>query len=490
MIISKCVDVEIFPNLFSVTFVDLVDYLKVFKDCVDDKGKPVPLPDKLSVKEIKERLDTVKSDIFYISDTDDSQLLSLVSYFNQMEAHFETKEVKGEIIQTPIRTDLYGFNNLGYDDYMIKAFLMKFNHFDTTKALIAWLYKLSKKIIELQSDKEAFYHDKDIDLLKHFRAPYTTVDLQQIFGLHSAGVNVDKDTGERTKFGKSLKQTSINLKWHELLDFTLPPIDDEEYNIYWSKQENYRGIVKEDLNKLISDFDRYVLPKYIKPMLYYNKNDVFLCCEIVRQKPDEIKLRYSITNAFNVNVLCSARANIADKLTIKFYSDMSGLNKDKFIKGRTERKGMAFKKIIFPHIKFKTKQLQDLLEEMKGITIYHTNKDAFSREIEFYGTTYTIATGGIHSQDPPRVCTSNDNYVYIHHDYTSYYPSIMISYNVYPEHLNKAVFVKMLSFMKDTRVKCKHTDDKDGYVIKGVPNKIGAEALKIVINSIYGKLGK
>lgn len=151
-------------------------------------------------------------------------------------------------------------------------------------------------------------------------------------------------------------------------------------------------------------------------MLYYNKNDVFLVCEIVRQKPDEIKLRYSVTHAFGVNVLCSARANIADKLTLKFYSDMSGLHKKQFEKGRTERHRLSFKKIIFPHIKFKTKQLQDFLEEIKQVSIYRTNKDAFSREIEFYGTKYTIATGGIHSIDRPRVCMSDDNYIYRHHD--------------------------------------------------------------------------
>lgn len=73
--------------------------------------------------------------------------------------------------------------------------------------------------------------------------------------------------------------------------------------------------------------------------------------------------------------------------------------------------------------------------------------------------------------------------------YTSYYPSIMISYNIYPQHLNRTAFVKMVSFLKDTRVKCKHTPDSEGLVMKGVPNKIGAEALKIVINAIYGKLG-
>ena len=491
MIISKCMDCEIFPNLFSITFADLKYYLNTFRDCVDSKGKPKALTECLTVVEIKRRLDTVKSDIFYISDTDDSQLVELVGYINKMEAHYETTTtIDGNVTQIPIRTDLYGFNNLGYDDLMIKAFLMYFNRFDSTKYLIEFLYNISQKIIKLQSDKDAFWNDKELELIRNYRLPYATVDLQQVYGLHAATVLTNKDTGAREKFGKSLKQTSINLKWHELLDFTLPPIDEEEYNLYWCKQDRYRGLTLSELNKLITnDFERYVLPKYVEPMLYYNKNDVFLCCEMVRQKPDEVKLRYSITNAFGVNVLSSARANIADKLTIKFYSNMSGLSPKQFIKERTERTKLSFKKIIFPHIKFKTPELQKMLSEMMQVTITRTNKDAFSKEIEFYGTKYTLATGGIHSQDPPRICRSDDKFVYLHHDYTSYYPSIMISYNIAPKHLDRATFVKMVDYLKQTRVKCKHTPDSEGHVMEGVPNKIGAEALKIVINSIYGKLG-
>ena len=491
MIISKSVDIEIFPNLFSVTFVDLKSYLDTFRDCVDKKGRPKALTECLTVAEIKRRLDTVKSDIFYISDTDDSQLIELVGYINKMEAHYETTTtIDGNVTQIPIRTDLYGFNNLGYDDLMIKAFLMYFNRFDSTKHLIEFLYNISQKIIKLQSDKDAFWNDKELELIRNYRLPYATVDLQQVYGLHAATVLTNKDTGVREKFGKSLKQTSINLKWHELLDFTLPPIDEEEYNLYWCKQDRYRGLTLSELNKLITnDFERYVLPKYVEPMLYYNKNDVFLCCEMVRQKPDEVKLRYSITNAFGVNVLSSARANIADKLTVKFYSNMSGLSPKQFIKERTERTKLSFKKIIFPHIKFKTPELQKMLSEMMQVTITRTNKDAFSKEIEFYGTKYTLATGGIHSQDPPRICRSDDKFVYLHHDYTSYYPSIMISYNIAPKHLDRATFVKMVDYLKQTRVKCKHTPDSEGHVMEGVPNKIGAEALKIVINSIYGKLG-
>ena len=490
MIKSWAVDVEIFRNLFSVTFVNLQHYMQVFADCVDDKGNPIALTEKLTVAEIKSRLDKIESKIFWISDTDDNQLLELVSFINGMQAHYDTKvDENGNVTQIPIRTDLFGFNNQGYDDLMIKGFMMHFNRYDTTKALIKYLYNLSKKIIDLQSDKDAFYGDKELDLLRHYRLPYATVDLQQVYGLHSASVVVDKE-GNRNKFGKSLKQTSINLKWHELLDFTLPPIDEEEYELYWKKIDTYSHFSIKEINSLITnDFDRYILSKYIEPMLYYNKNDVFLVCEMARQKPDEIKLRYAITSAFKINVLCSARANIADKLTVKFYSDRSGLSEDKFIKGRTERTRLSFNKIIFPHIRFKTKQLQDLLEDMKKVYVYHTTKDDFCREVNFYGTTYTLACGGIHTQDVPVILESNDKYIYKHFDYNSYYPSIIVSYNIAPKHLNKKVFVDMVRYFRDTRVKCKHTKDEEGYVIHGVPNKIAAEALKIVINSIYGKFG-
>lgn len=491
MIISKSYDIEIFPNLFSVTFIDLQDYLRTFKDCIDEKGNPIALAEMLTVKEIKERLDKVKSDVFYISDTDDSQLLELVAYINSMQAHYDTKtNDNGEIYQIPVRYDLFGYNNSNYDDMMIRAFMARFNHFSNSKELIKYLYNTSKRIIELQDDKEAFYKDQEVELLRQYRLPYATVDLQRIYALNSAGVNIDKETGERQKFGKSLKQTSINLKWYELLDFKLPPIDEEEADLYWRKRNNYRGMKVEELNSLITnDFDRYVLPKYVEPMLHYNKNDVFLVCEIARQKPDEIKLRYSLGAAFKLNLLCASRANIADRLLVKFYSERSGLRKERFEKLRTERTRLSFNKVIFDNIHFETKELQDVLNEMKQVAIYRTSKDAFMKEIKFKGTTYTIATGGLHSKDIPGVYKSDDKYVYVHYDIASFYPSLMVAYNIAPKHLNEKVFVQMVDYFRTTRIKAKHTSDDVEQVIKGVHNKLSAEALKIVINAIYGKFG-
>ena len=477
MIRSIATDIECFENLFSATFVDVQDYLKVFKDC-----EGMALTERLSVAEIESRLESVKSKIFYISDTDDSQLLKLVSYINSMEAYFDEDG-------NPVRYDVFGYNNQGYDDMMFKAFMMYFNHFDTTKELCHKLKEINDKLLSLQDDKDALWKDRELDLIRKYRLPWATVDLFKIYALNSAGVNVDKNTGERTKFGKSLKQVSINLKWHNLLDFTLPPIDDEEGDIY-RKRSEYRGMTNEQLNHLITnDFDRYILPKYVKPMLHYNKNDVYLVCEIARQKPDEIKLRYSLGSAYNINFLCSARSNIADKLITKFYAKETGLHESAFKNLRTNRTALAFKRIIFPHIHFKTVQLQNILEDMKKIVIYHTNKDSFCKEFEFYGTTYTLATGGLHSKDKPAVLKSTDKYVYTHRDVGSFYPSTMIAYNIAPKHLNQKIFINLLRNWRDTRIKCKHTDDEVARIVPGVHNKLAAEALKIVINAIYGKLG-
>lgn len=488
MIRMLAFDVEVFRNLFSITYIDVQDYLDKFKDCVNEKGKPIPMTDKLSVAEIKKRLDSVTCVQHYISDTDDNALLTMASYLNNMRVRDVDTIIEGVpyVIKSD-RHDLFGFNNNDYDDLIIKSFLSRFNLERNTKSLLESLYYLSKKIIRLQGDKEAKYSDSDFKLLNELSLPYLSVDLMKVYGLHSASVGEDAN-GNRVKFGKGLKQTAINLKWYELLDFTLPPIDEEEAQ-YYKDDDDYMGLTLEGLNYSISEFDRYILPKYIPDMLHYNKNDVFLCAEMIRQKKDELKLRYAITSNFNVNVMSSARPNIADKLTNVFYEKFSGMKYKEFKDLRTERRSLRFNEIIFPHIEFKTPQLQALLEDMKHVTIRRTNKSEFERTIEFYGTTYTVATGGIHSQDTPRILKSDEEFVYLHHDYTSYYPSIMISYNVVPAHLNQAAFVNMLSYMKDTRVKCKHTKDEDGYVISGVPNKTGAEALKIVINSIYGKLG-
>ena len=324
-----------------------------------------------------------------------------------------------------------------------------------------------------------------------------------IFALNKVGKGIDKN-GNTVYFPKSLKQTSINLQWYELLEYKLPPITEKDSYLY---QNNYRykGLTPHQLNKLVQKWDRYIIDEWIPDMIHYNLNDVFIVCEMARLYIDEIRLRYNISKAYEVNVLSSSRSNIADNLFIKFYSDFSGLQPWQWRGKTTERTALSFKKVIFPFIEFKTPEFQNALEEMKKVIIYSIGKDAFLKEIKLGNLVYTVATGGLHSQDVPRELRSKikfiddsaevnedwsniteDSYIYVHADVSSFYPSLMSEYKIAPAHLNEGVFCKLISWLKETRVTAKHSKEE---FIDGIPKDVLAQVLKIVINSIYGKLG-
>lgn len=488
----RCIgfDVEILPNFFSITFVSINDYLKVFAD-VNDNGKPIPLVQKLTVSEIKDRLDKVEKWSFYITDKDDSQLFPMVDFINKTAPRREEDD-------SITRTDLYGFNNFSYDNLMIAALLSYYVQADSTKELIIRLYETSKTIIKSQDDFEAFKNDFYLTTLKQFKLPYIGIDVMRIFALNKAGVIVDSKTGERKSVPKSLKQTSINLQWYELLEYELPPISDKDVHFY-NKKDNYRGMTAEQVDRLVDKWDRYILDEWIPDMMHYNLNDVYIVCEIVRLNPDEIKSRYAVSKTYQVNVLNSSRSKTADTLFEKFYSKFSGLDASQWKGKTTERTAMSFKKVIFPFIEFKTPELKALLTELYNTTIYRTSKDAFSKQVTIGKVTYNLATGGLHSQDRPMEIWSTTEFApftsptggqrrftIYHYDVASYYPSIMADHSVYPEHMNKGAFVGLIKWMRDTRVTVKHSSEA---VIDGIPKDVLALVLKIVINSIYGKFG-
>lgn len=526
MILSYAYDVEVLPNFFSVTIVDIGDYLKMFSDVctINKKGNktPIPLIQKYTVKEIKEKLSKVKRKSFYITDTDDSQLLSMLGYLNQMTPHYDENSI-------PVRSDMFAYNSSKYDKLMIAALLMYANQTNTTKELITKLYDTSKTIISLQDNPEMSKRDYFLSSLRKYNLPYIDIDVMTIFALNKISKGEDSK-GNTIYFGKSLKQTSINLQWYELLEHELPAISEKDIHFY-NKDFRYKDMPASQINQLIDKWDRYIISEWIDDIMHYNLNDVFIVCEMVRLYIDEIRLRYNISKAYGVDVLSSSRSNIADKLFIKFYSEFSGLAESQWRGRKTERTAMSFKRVIFPFIKFQTKELQELLEEMKKITIYSIGKKALKDvaskytdlkylktntesgwfEIKLNNLIYTIATGGLHSQDIPRELKSkivymdasstggelradtsiwdvitDDSYIYVHWDIASFYPSIMDVYKIAPAHTNESIFVKLIHWLKETRITAKHS--KEDY-IDGIPKDVLAQVLKIVINSIYGKLG-
>lgn len=535
MIKSWAYDVEILPNFFSVTFVDVNDYIDKFTDaCLISikKGKevktPIPLTEKYSVKEIKEKLDNIIHYSFYITDKNDSQLFELLKFVNELRPKITAKN-------EAVRNDLFGFNSSNYDKLMMAAFLMYHNRVNNTKELIHQLYITSKSIIESQKNF-SFKKDYYLKLLSDYNLPYIDIDIMTIFALNKVTKGTN-EKGETVWYPKSLKQTSINLKWYELLEYEMPDIREEDEPLYHKWFPEHKGFSYVALNARIEKWDRVMLEHNINDMMKYNLNDVFIVCEIIRLFSEEILLRYKISNNYKINVLSSSRSNIADRLFTKFYSEFSGLPYHIWGGQKTERNNIHFKDVVFDNVYFKTKELQNLLKEIKKI--YFTNildtvkENRFNKTIKFRNVIYQLGIGGLHSKDLPRnlkskldVCHSprtgrcadklseflqdkedtkefssnkydkiyvnetlidktDDSYLYFHYDVSSYYPSLISSYNIAPEHLDRVTFVKLVTWLKDTRITAKHSKEE---FIDGIHKSILAEVLKIVINSIYGKL--
>lgn len=449
-------DIEVTRNYFGVCFVDLNHYLEVFKDCVDDKQEAIPLIDKLSVTEIKNRLATVKRYRFSIFEDDDSELYPLLNWL-QYEA------------------DYFGYNNNKYDRLMLSALLMYYNQFDKPSKLIEFLYDTSQRIIR-NSDNDVLWQDNFTNMLMKNRLNFRDLDLFQIFRLDH--------------FHKSLKQTSINIKWYNLLEYHMPPISELDVNYYYRLTEN-RGLSIEQLNRLYrNSFERYLHPAWKKEMEEYNDNDVFICCELVRMNQEEIRLRYMISKEYEINVLSASRSTIADKVIVKLYSKFTGLHPKRFIDTKTIRRKIEVSEILSDKIQFLSPQLNDLLQSLRSLVL-RGEKGEFERTFTYAGTSYTLATGGLHSNEIPAIYVADDKQTIVDRDVTSYYPNLIRSLKVCQKHLNPKAWFRIADTIVDERTEHKHlAKDKSLSLILQIKHFTAAACLKIVANAgIFGKMG-
>lgn len=89
---------------------------------------------------------------------------------------------------------------------------------------------------------------------------------------------------------------------------------------------------------------------------------------------------------------------------------------------------------------------------------------------------FHLGVGGLHSLDGPGRFVTTDTHGIVDLDVTSYYPSIIIEDRLFPQQLGPS-YVEHMREIRDMRVAAKKAGDK-----------ITAEALKIVVNSTFGKL--
>lgn len=331
---------------------------------------------------------------------------------------------------------IMGYNSFNYDSKITDFILISGRNFDNQTGkningihITQILKEISDEVISVSRAK--LYNFRYSWIPPKYRRLYEDYDIQKILYL------------DKTFVG--LKSVAINLRWHRIQELPLPPDSFIEFN------------------QIYDIFD-------------YNINDVLITLTLVENQSEEINLRKEISDTYEINVLNESRSSIGKRLMSKFYSETSGIPYNDFKDLRTTRSYMKLSTIISDRIRFISPELQEFLKKLKTEVV--SPDTDFSKALFFRNTLYTIAKGGIHSVDDSRIyCEESDDYEYEDADVTSYYPSIILIFKISPKHIIKEIFLYLVNMFTQDRVEAKR---------KGI--KIKAEALKIVINRIYGAL--
>lgn len=435
-------DVEIYPNLFEITFIPkdapqvLIDtYISIDKKCLAVKAG------KLNAD-----LNELNSDKQKILQAINARQFIIWIDYKSGKWRNDASLIMDFFLQHKI---IIGYNSNNYDQYMLDIFINNYKYLDVK----GFNRKEGKHITQILFDHSCHCVDygkgygKLLTFKKYYKKPFTDYDIQKILYLD--------------KTFTSLKQVAICLKWYRIQNLPIA------YNVP----------IKEDELFDICD---------------YNVNDVLITRALTLNQQSEIDLREDISQEFEIDVRNMSRSSIGKAITTSLYEKFSGINRKDFIDKRTDRWQIKVNNILSDKIKFQTKILNDLLRKVKASTIKVGSdkaEDKFKYEFRFGDNFYTMALGGLHSQDKPGLLIAKELGCAIRDcDVSSFYPNGILSYDVYPAQLERNPFRATVGYTKDTRIEAKHNASKYLKDAKKVLNKLNENKNKNVDDSIINEL--
>lgn len=221
----------------------------------------------------------------------------------------------------------------------------------------------------------------------------------------------------------------------------------------------------------------YLTPEQINVLRKYNRHDVNETEKFYLETLEKIEFREYLSKKYNRNVLNSNDTKIGKDFLINeiesvapgsCYHKVNGKRQTR----KTIRKQIHFRDVIFPYIKFEQPEFNRILNWFRNTTVTKTKDSVKGVECEVGNLKYVFGTGGMHACVPPTAVISTDDECILDIDVTSYYPSIAIVNNLYPEHLGKIFCDKYLNL----RVQ------RTGYKKKTPENLM----LKLGLNGSYG----
>jgi hypothetical protein len=212
----------------------------------------------------------------------------------------------------------------------------------------------------------------------------------------------------------------------------------------------------------------------IPSIITYCINDVKSTKQIMMLSKDQIALRKTLTEEYNIDLFSASEPRISKELFLHFLSKQTGIKKYDLKQMRTHRPKIVVKDLILPYIDFKTATFQNLLRKFQDVVIYPgETKGGFKYSVQYKGVKTDYGLGGIHGARSAKVYKSDADMVIMTSDVTSFYPNLAIRNKWAPGHLPQKDFCDLYEWFFEERKKIPKKDPRN-YVYK------------IILNSTYG----
>lgn len=224
--------------------------------------------------------------------------------------------------------------------------------------------------------------------------------------------------------------------------------------------------------------DASISPEQRKQLVAYCGNDLETTIDLFNTLRDQLELRAQMSDEYEQDLRSKSDAQIAEAVIRSKIQKLTGV---KVVK--PEYRPSVFNYTPPDFIRFETQEMRAVLHQVKKASFHVENGDVQMPEtldnlkIRIGESIYRMGIGGLHSTEASVAHFSDDEFVLIDRDVTSYYPAIILNQGLYPKHLGEN-FLKVYSSIVARRLEAKRAGDK-----------VAADSLKITINGSFGKFG-
>ena len=226
--------------------------------------------------------------------------------------------------------------------------------------------------------------------------------------------------------------------------------------------------------------DTVLTPEQIAITRWYCVNDTHNTALLRETLKEQIELRYTLSNEYKVDLRSKSDAQIAEAVMSAELKRRTGVKAEK----PTIEVGTTYRYNPPPWMSFRSPLLNWALQTIRNakFIVDYTGSIAMPEEVkalklDINGSVYRMGIGGLHSSESTVAHHTDNDYVLIDKDVTSFYPFIILGQGLYPPHLGPE-FLHVYKTIVDRRLRA-----------KSAGNKPIAESLKIVINGSFGKFG-